>query len=181
MGICNSNAVEHEKKAHVRKLKEMTLKDAQDPRYYFNEAKILKVIDGDTVVIGVYHNNEFVKFNARIYGIDCDEMHGGTEVERKNAQLAKKFVEMMILGKVVNVEVLNNRIINNIKIKEKFGRLLLNIKTHDNKDVAEELCSAGLARQYFGGTKTNKEPLHPNISLSSMTDQKSDNDSAIEY
>ena len=134
------------------KIENLTLDDTEDITYNFTQAKVLKVYDGDTVTIGAWYDNGWKRFSVRIYGIDCAEIRGGTEETKKLAQEAKEYVKSLLLNKVIDIEVLNNKMVNNKKLVEKYGRLLARISINGN-DIADSLCQANLARPYFGGTK----------------------------
>ena len=165
MGICVSKPSVDIDAIKLKQLEEVTLDTADELVYRFTKAKVLKVYDGDTITIAAHCNGQIVKFSVRIYGIDCDEMKGGTEQTKHNARLAKQLVESKILNKIVDIEVLNGKSLDGKHvIREKFGRLLANIKI-DGQDVANMLLEAGLARKYDGGRKDNT-PLHPNVDLS---------------
>jgi endonuclease YncB( thermonuclease family) len=132
---------------------EIATKDNVDfEQYYFKKAKIVKVYDGDTFTIVAKHNNQLTKFNTRLYGIDCPELKSTDKKLKELALDAKKFTNIAIMNKIVDIEVLNNTKVNGRLITEKFGRLLVNIK-YDGKDLANELLKNNLAKKYFGGTK----------------------------
>jgi len=120
--------------------------------YDFTKAKVLKVYDGDTFTIAGFYNGDFCKFNVRLYGVNCEEIKGGTPETKKKAQDAKKFVEDMILNKIIDIDILNNKIVDNKRLTEKYGRLLCNVKINGN-DLANALLNADLAKPYFGGHK----------------------------
>jgi endonuclease YncB( thermonuclease family) len=155
MGSCFSHA-DHIAATPVTRgrLSEITYEDTKEPTYDFTEAKVIKVYDGDTLTIGVYHINGFKRFNVRLYGVDCDEMRGGTEQTRAHALKAKIFVQEQVLGKVVKIHVLNNKIYEGKMIKEKYGRLIAVIYTPRGDNLADMLLAAGLARKYYGGSKS---------------------------
>lgn len=148
-------------------LKSATKENAKDYVYNFTRAKILDIYDGDTVIIGAVIDNTVYKFNARIYGIDCDEIKSPIVSEALNAKLAKEYLSHLILGKIVDINVLNNKYENipgttkTSKITEKYGRLLVQIDI-DEKSIANEMIEKQLARPYFGKTK-EKYPLYPNF------------------
>lgn len=145
MGICHSSS-------KPAGLEQVTAATVHEVTYDFTEAKVLSVYDGDTVTIAAFYDGQFRRFNVRLYGIDCDEMRGGTEQTRKQAQLAKHHVESRVLNKVVDIVVLNNRIVAKKKISEKYGRLLAKISIN-GVDISQELINMGLAREYYGGKK----------------------------
>jgi endonuclease YncB( thermonuclease family) len=163
-------------------LQSCTDETVEEVIYRFTKAKVLKVYDGDSCTIAAHYGGQICKFNVRIFGIDCDEMKGGTEKTKHNARLAKKFVEKMILGKIVDINVLNNKIVDGKKLKEKFGRLLATISI-DGHDLANALLEAGLARKYYGGKKETTA-LHPNVDMSVASSEEKMSDGGgkhIEY
>jgi len=137
MGLCGS------------RLDKLTYEETPEITYDFNKAKVLKVYDGDTFTIGAYHLGKPIKFSVRLYGVDCPELKGPTAEEGKKA---KKFVEDLILDKIIKIEVLNNKVLDGKKIREKYGRLLSKVYIN-GKDLSEELIAMGMAKRYFGGTK----------------------------
>ena len=151
MGMCGSKT-DNDTSIKMKQLEDSTLDTVDEVVYRFTKAKVLKVYDGDTVTIAAHYDGQIVKFNVRLFGIDCDEMKGGSAETKHNARSAKQFVESKVLNKVVDIDVLNNKIINGKQIREKFGRLLANIKV-DGKDLATMLLEIGLARKYDGGHK----------------------------
>ncbi len=149
----------------TQQLLALTYNTADDLKYDFTEAKVLKVYDGDSMTIGAFFNGSFVRLKVRVFGVDCDEIKGGTEITRRNAKLAKQFVEKQVLNKIIGINVLNGKKYNGKKMSEKYNRLLAIITTPDGKNLADELIAANLARSYFGGRKDNT-PLKPNIDMS---------------
>jgi endonuclease YncB( thermonuclease family) len=145
-------------------LSSATYETAEEITYNFTKAKVIKVYDGDTFTIAAMYNNKLTKFSVRVFGVDCDEMKGGTDDTKRNARLAKVFVKRMILGKIINIDVLNNKIIDGVRIHEKFGRLLARV-TIDGKNLGDELVNHNLARRYYGGNK-DTTPLHPVVDFS---------------
>jgi len=182
MGGCVSNPEEQVKRARREQLANLTYSNTDEVTYNFTEAKVLKVYDGDSLTIGAYYDQGFKKFNVRIFGIDCDELRGGNSITRENGLRAKKYVEKLVLGKLVKIEVLNNKIIDGKKLREKFGRLLAKITTPEGHDLGDELFIAGLARRYYGGRKDNTV-LVPKVDISVHSDDNkhsSDRDT-VEY
>ena len=122
-------------------------------QYNFTHGKVVKVYDGDTFWIALVEDNKVVRYNCRLYGVDTPEIRGGTEETKKKGQEAKQYVTRAILNKIVSVEVLNGKKINNKVIKEKYGRLLVKVWYDDHIDLAKDLLDKGLAKEYYGGTK----------------------------
>ena len=135
-----------------RKLETAEYKDTPEIQYSFTRAKILRVYDGDTFWVAAQHGNEIYRFNCRLYGIDCCEMKSNDIEQRQRAITAKKYIEEKLLGKIVDIQVLNNTVYQGKMIKEKYGRLLVKIKIQD-RDLAQQMIDLGLGKSYFGGTK----------------------------
>jgi endonuclease YncB( thermonuclease family) len=121
----------------------------KEPAYTFKVAKVISVYDGDTFTIVCRYYDTFCKFHVRLYGVNCEELKGGTPKQKEQAKLAKEFVSDLILNKVVDIDVLTNTLDENGRVvKEKYGRLLAKVKVGD-VDLAEELVRKGLAKRYI--------------------------------
>ncbi len=107
--------------------------------------KIIKVIDGDTVVGIFKFNNNFYKYNFRITGIDTPEIHSKNENEKKLGLEAKEYVNSLILDKILYGEFLDF---------DKYGRVLLNLYLDEENDLSTHLINGGYAKKYDGGTKS---------------------------
>ena len=117
--------------------------------YPISRARCIDVYDGDTITICTYIsiNNgplTLYNFSCRIDGIDTPEIRGETEDEIELALLAKKYLERMILGKIV--------ILKDHK-KEKYGRVLATVYLKDGTDVGDLMIKKRYAVKYDGGTK----------------------------
>lgn len=134
------------------KLEFVTYENTSPVTYDFNRAKVVKVYDGDTFTIAVYYCNKLTRFQVRLYGVDCPEIKGGTEESKAAARVSKQHVEQLILNKIVNIEILNNKIYNGKRICEKYGRLLA-IVTIGDINLADYLIKNKLGLPYFGGKK----------------------------
>jgi endonuclease YncB( thermonuclease family) len=99
-------------------------------------AKVVDIYDGDTGRIVFRDNNEMRQYKFRMYGVDTPEMKPSLkmknrEKEIKKAKEAKKFVEDLILNKVVWVEMLNF---------DKYGRIIVKIYNYfSNKTSIKEM------------------------------------------
>lgn len=112
---------------------------------YIYNAKIVRVIDGDTIEVdtdlgdGIWKHKEKI----RLYGVDAPELRGPA----KEAGLEAK--EWMATKLVPGTMVL----IRSIEKPEKFGRRLASMWVPgDAETISAQLIKAGLARSYFGGT-----------------------------
>ncbi len=112
---------------------------------YKTYIKIIKVIDGDTVIAIFKFNNQFYKYNFRINGIDTPEIHSKNEYEKKLALDVKNYVYELIIDKILFAEFLDF---------DKWGRILLNLYLDNNDNLADNLVNGGYAKKYDGGTKS---------------------------
>lgn len=110
------------------------------------EGIVIKVYDGDTITIVSklpYDGSPLYKFSVRINNIDCAEIRGSNDDEKKCAKIAKARVSDLILNKKVEIR--------NVSI-EKYGRVLADVFI-DDMDVGSLLVNERLALRYDGGTK----------------------------
>ena len=121
-------------------------------------AKVVKVIDGDTVDVdidlgfGIWQKNERV----RIMGIDTPESRTRDKVEKKFG-LASKAKLKSLLGKTGVLKTQVNK--NGEDMKGKFGRILGDFQV-GARMVTEILCEEGYAVPYFGGSKEDVQKMH---------------------
>lgn len=113
------------------------------------EAHVIKVYDGDTITVATKlpFNNELKdtiwRFSVRLNGIDCPEIKGKSESEKRVAQIAKNTLSNKILDKTVLLE--------DVQL-EKYGRLLAIVK-YQGQNLNDWMVSQNLAVAYDGGTK----------------------------
>ena len=125
---------------------------------YEYRAKIVRIIDGDTVDVdidlgfGVWMKDERV----RIMGIDTPESRTRDKVEKKFGLAAKEKLKSL-LGKSTVLKTQINK--KGEDMKGKFGRILGDF-TSDGKKVSKILCEEGFAVPYFGGSKDKLEAKH---------------------
>lgn len=115
---------------------------------YIYSAKVVKVIDGDTIDCLVDLGfNVLVKERFRLYGIDTPEKTSDVPALRELAIKATKFVTDTILDKEVLLDSTG---------KDKYGRWLGKIYIDMTQaTINEQLISLGLAKAYFGDNKLN--------------------------
>ena len=123
--------------------------------------KILKVYDGDTLwIASTLFNDKLYRFNIRMLGYDSPEMKPSLKNENRESEIiaaksAKKYLEDLILNKIVNVR---------FHDFDKYGRPLCEIYTTiSNKkclfSTKEKVCVNDLMIEnghgyiYDGGTK----------------------------
>ena len=121
-------------------------------------AKVVRVIDGDTVDVdidlgfGIWQKNERV----RIMGIDTPESRTRDKIEKKFGLAAKAKLKS-ILGKDTVLKTTINK--KGLDMKGKFGRVLGDF-LQDDKSVAKTMCETGHAVAYFGGAKADTQKRH---------------------
>jgi endonuclease YncB( thermonuclease family) len=113
--------------------------------------KIIRVIDGDTVVFEATFLPAPLKpqMSLRVLGIDTPEKGHRAQCESENqkAQEASKFTKNLIENaKKVQIE---------IKEHDKYGGRLLGDVIIDNRKLSEMLIEKGHARPYFGEKKSD--------------------------
>ena len=123
---------------------------------YEYKAKILRIVDGDTVDVdidlgvGVWLHKERI----RLYGIDTPESRTRDLVEKKYGLMSKDFLK----DKLKNAEKI---VIKTHKGEEtgKFGRILGEIFC-DNVNVNQQMCDVGHAVAYYGQSKDDIQEEH---------------------
>jgi endonuclease YncB( thermonuclease family) len=134
-------------------------------------ARVVNVIDGDTLSLVIPLFDKYFKFSVRIYGIDTCEVHSNdVEIKDKGLKAKYRVVEMLSKKDIKDVLCISRKQIielfnTNISIVwiecldfDKYGRLLGNV-FFDNKtkNIADILISEKLAYRYDGGTKLTEE------------------------
>jgi micrococcal nuclease len=110
------------------------------------EGIVIKVYDGDTFTLASklpYDNSPMYRFSVRINRINCPEIKSKNDEEKECAQIAKKCVSDLILGKKVQLHEIST---------DKYGRVLAEV-TIGNVNIADYLLTSRLAISYDGGTK----------------------------
>jgi micrococcal nuclease len=126
---------------------------------YEYRAKVVKVIDGDTVDVdidlgfGVVLTDERV----RIMGIDTPESRTRDKVEKVFGLASKKRLKEL-LGKTAILKTQINK--NGEDMKGKFGRILGDFVSVDGRMVTDILVEEGHAVAYFGGSKEEIQAKH---------------------
>ena len=100
-----SSLIVNTKESFQSVLDNITYNDTEEFIPNLSYVKVIKVYDGDTITI-VFYDNEFKKFKLRLAGIDTPEIKPFLSVENRDihvqsAKIVKKFVENMILNKIV--------------------------------------------------------------------------------
>lgn len=116
---------------------------------YTYKAKILEVVDGDTLDILIDLGFEVsYKTRIRLLGVDTPEIHSKNADIKKSGQISKKFVEEWV-GRNPDV------IVSTVKDKsEKYGRILATLHPLAGDEALNDLLiREKMAVPYFGGKK----------------------------
>tara|TARA_B100001287_G_C22477009_1_gene432449 strand:- start:98 stop:547 length:450 start_codon:yes stop_codon:yes gene_type:complete len=133
---------------------------------YEYRAKILRVVDGDTVDVdidlgfGVWMHKERV----RMMGIDTPESRTRDKVEKKFGLASKEYVKAFL--PIGSMQVLKTEIDKSGEDKKgKFGRILGDFLVYDGEQDAqrkltEVMIDQGYGVAYFGGSKDEVDAQH---------------------
>jgi len=115
---------------------------------YNYKAKVLRVIDGDTIDILIDLGWKIqIKDRIRFLGVDTPETRTRDKEEKKRGLEAKKYVIDKIEGKEIEIHT---------EKAGKFGRYLATVYYLEGKkkiNLNKELVKKGLGKEYFGGKR----------------------------
>ena len=120
----------------------------QDNKLYHYNAKVVRVVDGDTVDTSIDLGFDIrIGQRVRLYGINTPECRTRDKDEKKAGLAAKaRLVEMLKENK-------NKCVIKtSLDKKGKYGRVLGGLYVND-VDLNEALVNEGHAKQYYGGSR----------------------------
>ena len=128
--------------------KPLTQTDSMENQVFEN-VSIASVYDGDTFKINLNCSIAVYceKVPVRVRGVDAPEIKGKTEREKKLAKKAKQFTKEFLSQEPVNLSDCG---------RDKYFRLLCDVKNGQGKDLARELIKHNLGYAYDGGTKSDK-------------------------
>lgn len=122
---------------------------AKTPQGVTYDVKILRVTDGDTIVIAAPYLPQPLKpqLSVRIYGVDTPEKGHRAQcpAEADRGEQASQFTKRMVAGGAQFHVVLYGW--------DKFGGRVLGDILVDGVSVRTALIQAGLAREYYGDRK----------------------------
>ena len=115
----------------------------------FRDVSIASVYDGDTFKINLNCSLAVYceKVPVRVRGVDCAEMKGTTEKEKRKAQQAKEFTQAFLEQKPITLSDCG---------RDKYFRLLCDVTNGEGKNLADELIRRDLGYPYDGGTKSKR-------------------------
>ena len=126
---------------------------------YEYKVNILKVVDGDTVDVGIdlgfgsWLRNERV----RIVGIDCPESRTSDRIEKVFGEAAKQRLTSLLSSEAILISQVSKMGEN---MKGKFGRILGDFRTINDQVVSTTLMEEGHAVAYNGGDKDAVQAQH---------------------
>ena len=136
MGCCVSKFV-----CELSKLEKSTIENTQEFIVSGRiECKVLKVIDGDTLVISFLFNNKIYKHSLRLYGINCPETRTRDLEEKKKGLEVKEYMTELLENKMIEVDMCAKR--------EKYGRLLGTVY-YKGENICNKLIEIGHAVRYM--------------------------------
>ena len=129
--------------------KPLSQPDNMDENQVFDNVSIASIYDGDTFKINLNCSLAVYceKVPVRVRGVDTPEMKGKTEREKKLAKQAKEFTKEFLAQEPINLSNCG---------RDKYFRLLCDVKNGQGKDLAQELIKHDLGYSYQGGTKSDK-------------------------
>jgi micrococcal nuclease len=126
---------------------------------YEYHAKVINVIDGDTIVVDIDLGFNVVLSNqsVRLLGVDTPESRTSDKIEKvfglASKDYAKEFIENCKKQVILRTHKSDD--------SEKFGRLLGEIINPNSKEVLNNsLVDEGFAVKYLGENKDNVKNLH---------------------
>lgn len=132
-------------------------------------ARLVDIIDGDTIICIIPCFGKYFKFHIRLNGIDtCESKSLDSFIKNKAICAKNKIFEYICENTTLNFKdyLFQNCILVWLECKDfdKYGRLLANVfKTHNNKSVgqsiSELLLSEKLAYEYHGERKLTEDEI----------------------
>ena len=116
--------------------------NSQQVIYYHHQAKILRIIDGDTFTAEIHlFPKQTATYAVRIRDIDTAEIKGKCDAEKQLAQKAKtRLEELLPIDSVVTL--------NRIELGTYAGRIIADVSTDAVEDIGAQMIADKLARPY---------------------------------
>ncbi len=125
------------------------LSDKMPEEQALQNVSVLSVYDGDTFKINLNCSLAVYceKVPVRVLGVDCPEIKGKTEKEKRLAQEAKAFTKKFLDNGPISLTNCS---------RDKYFRLLCQVRNAQGQNLADELIKHDLGYQYDGGTKSDR-------------------------
>ena len=117
-------------------LESLTLVECQPFLPAVSVAKCLKVLSGETFLIGVFVGDVPSRFTVRLAGIATAEMRSKVKAEKALAKHARDTLHRLMHNRLVRIVITN---------LDKYGRLYARVSIGDVEDVSEYLVQQHLA------------------------------------
>lgn len=115
---------------------------------YTYEAKLLKVVDGDTVDLRIDLGFKvFTEQRFRLLGINAPETHSKDPSEKAMGKAAMDYLKSLLAGEG------QLKVVTSLDKQEKYGRFLAVITNGSGEIVNDEMVKAGHAKPYDGGKR----------------------------
>ncbi|WP_048644819.1 thermonuclease family protein [Nitratireductor soli] len=110
------------------------------------EARVLKVIDGDTFLAeALVWPGQIITINVRVRGVDAPEMRSRCRAEKIAALQARDALESLLRSGHVSISAISGG--------KYYGRVLADVRSSEGIDVSAHLLGATLVRAYAGGRR----------------------------
>lgn len=128
------------KNIDYKKIKNNIFQELELDAYCFN------VHDTDTISVLFKYNQEVIKYNIRLMGLDAPELKSKDLNERELCIKGTEYLKQLILNKLIKVKTYKT---------DKYGRMLGSISTLDTNpiNINEDLIKKGYCREYYGDAK----------------------------
>ncbi|MCT7376547.1 thermonuclease family protein [Chelativorans salis] len=112
------------------------------------EARVVRVIDGDTFVAEAHvWPGQTVTVSVRLRGVDAPEIRSRCEKEKMAGKTSRNALERLIGNTTVQIR--------NIGGDKYYGRVLADVTTQEGEGLAAHLLQRALVRTYAGGKRTS--------------------------
>ena len=113
------------------------------------DVSVVSVYDGDTFKINLNCSLAVYceKMPVRVLGVDCPEIKGKTEREKKLARQAKAFTKDFLANGPISLTDCS---------RDKYFRLLCKVTNGQGQNLADELIKRDLGYPYGGGKKSDR-------------------------
>jgi len=136
--------------------------------------KILRVVDGDTVDVAMYHQdtNKIFKYRIRLYGIDTPEKKPLKSNPDREQEIAA--AKMSTQAMTTKMQENNNLVVVQLYKPDKYGRLLGTFYGKNGENINDWMVKQGHAIAYFGRTKKSFSEARQGQSSESESNQPYD-------